>query len=452
MKFKLNQVTKAMNNVIPRWRLIILLGLLMNAGWATAGPEIQHWTTLNGARVYFVPAAELPMLDIRIQFDAGSVRDNGKSGLAMLTNHLFSFGADGLSADQIANRLEGVGANIDSGVSRDAGWLSLRSLTDPALLKPALQVMEKMLSRPDFNKADFEREQQRTLVSLKQDEQSPSSLASKAFYKAVYGKHPYASPTKGNIETVSALTIEDLKAFYRQYYVSKNAVIALVGDIERKQAERIAEQLTARLQAGQAAADLDVVSDLTAAKTVHIEFPSSQTHVRIGQPGMYRGDADYFALYLANHVLGGSGLVSLLADEVREKRGLAYSVYSYFEPLRRKGPFILGMQTRNDQARQGMQVMRDTLDKYIKQGISAEQLETAKKSITGGFPLRIDSNSKIVEYLAMIGFYKLPLDYLDRFNERINELSLQQVRDAFRRRLQPENMVTITVGQRQDQP
>jgi len=432
-----------------RLRLTALLGLLLYTGLVAAGPEIQHWTTLNGARVYFVPAAQLPMLDIRIQFDAGSARDNGKGGLASLTNHLFSFGADGLNADQIANRLEGVGANAGSGASLDSGWLSLRSLTDPALMKPALQVLEKMLSRPDFNEADFKREQQRVLVALKQDEQSPSSQASKAFYKAVYGKHPYGNPASGTIESVKALRTADLKAFYKQYYVAKNAVIALVGDIDRKQAERIAEQLSARLEQGKAAAALPPVSDLTASKTEHIEFPSSQTHIRMGQPGMYRGDPDYFALYLANYVLGGSGLVSLLGEEVREKRGLAYSVYSYFAPLRRKGPFILGMQTRNDQAKESMQVMRATLDKYIKDGISAEQLSTAKKSITGGFPLRIDSNNKIVEYLVMIGFYKLPLDYLDRFNERINKLSLSQVRDAFRRRLQPENMVTITVGQRQ---
>ncbi|HED15570.1 MAG TPA: insulinase family protein [Gammaproteobacteria bacterium] len=430
-------------------RLTILLGLLLSTGLAVAGPDIQHWTTLNGVRVYFVPAAQLPMLDIRIQFDAGSARDNGKAGLASLTNHLFSFGADGLSADQIANRLEGVGANASSGADRDTGWLSLRSLSDPALMKPSLQVLEKMLARPDFNEADFKREQQRVLVALKQSEQSPASQASKAFYRAVYGAHPYASPVSGTIESVKALTTKDLKTFYQRYYVAKNAVIAMVGDIDRKHAERIAERLSARLEQGQAAAALLPVKDLTAASTEHIEFPSSQTHIRIGQPGMYRGDPDYFALYVANHVLGGSGLVSLLAEEVREKRGLAYSVYSYFVPLRRKGPFIVGMQTRNDQVTESMKVLRDTLNKYIKDGISAEQLSTAKKSITGGFPLRIDSNSKIVGYLAMIGYYKLPLDYLDRFNERINGLSLHQVRDAFRRRLQPGSMVTVTVGQRQ---
>ncbi len=449
MKYRNKQASKSMKNTPSRWHLPWLLGVLFYTGLATAATDIQHWTTLNGARVYFVPADQLPMLDIRIQFDAGSARDQGNSGLASLTNHLFSFGADGLSADQIANRLEGVGANAGSGASRDTGWLSLRSLSDPAMLKPALQVLEKMLARPDFIQADFKREQQRVLVALKQDEQSPSSQASKAFYKAVFGKHPYASPVSGTIETVAALTTKDLKAFYQEYYVAKNAVIALVGDIDRKQAERIAEQLSARLDQGKAAAALAPVSDLKTASTVHIEFPSSQTHIRIGQPGMYRGDPDYFALYVANYVLGGSGLVSILGEEVREKRGLAYSVYSYFAPLRRKGPFILGMQTRNDQAQEGMQVMRATLDKYIKDGISAEQLGTAKKSITGGFPLRIDSNNKIVEYLVMIGYYKLPLDYLDRFNDRINKLSLRQVRDAFRRRLQPDNMVTITVGQRQ---
>ncbi len=434
------------------WQLLVLLLVLLFSGLATASPKIQHWTTLNGARVYFAPAAQLPMVDVRIQFDAGSARDRDKAGLASLTNHLLSHGAGGLSADEIAVRLEGVGANSNNGANRDMGWLSLRSLSDPAQLKPALQVLEKMVSRPDFNKVDFDREKQRVLVSLRQDEQSPSRLAIKAFYNGVFREHGYATPVTGTLKTVEALTVADLKAFYQQYYVARNAVIALVGDIDRKQAERIAEQLSAGLMQGKAAPELPPVTELGSAKTRHIEFPSTQTHIRIGQPGMYRGDPDYFALYLANHVLGGSGLVSLLAEEVREKRGLAYSVYSYFAPLRRKGTFMLGMQTRNDQVEQSIQVMRDTLNKYLKDGISAEQLETAKKSITGGFPLRIDSNSKIVEYLAMIGFYHLPLDYLDRFNERINALTLAQVRDAFRHRIKPDNMITVTVGQRQAKP
>jgi zinc protease len=161
---------------------------------------------------------------------------------------------------------------------------------------------------------------------------------------------------------------------------------------------------------------------------------------------MYRGDPDYFALYVGNHALGGSGLVSRLSDEVREKRGLSYSVYSYFLPMARKGPFIMGMQTRNDQLDEGLKIMWKTLRDYLDKGMTQEELVDSRKNITGGFPLRIDSNSKILEYIAMIGFYNLPLTYLDDFNKNVETPTLERIRQAMRTRLHPDKMVTVIVG------
>jgi zinc protease len=188
------------------------------------------------------------------------------------------------------------------------------------------------------------------------------------------------------------------------------------------------------------------VSDLQAALEQRIAHPSSQTHILLGQPGIRRDDADYYALYVGNHVLGGGGLVSQLSNEVREKRGLSYSVYSYFLPMGERGPFQLGLQTRNDQVDEALQVLRDTLATYVAEGPSAEELEAAKNNITGGQALRIDSNRKILEYLAVIGFYELPLDYLETFNAKVEAVTLEQVREVFRRRIQPERMLTVLVG------
>jgi zinc protease len=166
----------------------------------------------------------------------------------------------------------------------------------------------------------------------------------------------------------------------------------------------------------------------------------------MGGPGMSRRDPDYFSLYVGNHILGGGGLVSRLNEEIREKRGLSYSVYSYFSPMRRKGPYVLGLQTRNDQVGQALEIARETVKRFIKEGPTAEELEAAKKNITGGFPLRIDSNAEIVEYIAMIGFYGLPLDYLDTFSANVEAVTREQIRDAFRRRVVPDRMVTVVVG------
>jgi zinc protease len=204
--------------------------------------------------------------------------------------------------------------------------------------------------------------------------------------------------------------------------------------------------LVAKLPSGSAAAALPPVAAMTEAKTTRIEHPSTQSHVIMGQPGMNRTDPDYFALYVGNHILGGNGLVSRISDEVREKRGLSYSAYSYFMPMREKGPFILGLQTRTDKTGEALQVLQDTLKKYLEQGPTQKELTASKKNITGGFALRVDSNKSIVGYLAMIGFYGLPLDYLDTFIQRVDAVTLDQIKDAFKHRVDPAKMVTVIVG------
>ena len=161
---------------------------------------------------------------------------------------------------------------------------------------------------------------------------------------------------------------------------------------------------------------------------------------------MARNDPDFYPLYLGNFVLGGSGLVSRLSQEVREKRSLSYSVYSYFMPLREPGPFLLGLQTKNSQRAEALAVVRRVLKEFVEKGPTPEELAAAKKNVTGGFPLRIDSNRKIAEYLTVIGFYNLPLTYIDDFIPRIEAVTAEQIRDAFRRRVHPERMLTVVVG------
>jgi zinc protease len=185
---------------------------------------------------------------------------------------------------------------------------------------------------------------------------------------------------------------------------------------------------------------------LTEAERVFIEHPSQQMHILMGQPGIRRGDEDYFPLYVGNHVLGGGGMISRLFAEIREKRGLSYSAYSYFSPMKQPGPFVAGLQTRADQAEEAIAVLKDNLRRFIAEGPTAEELEASKKNITGGFPLRIDSNNEILAYLAAIGIYDLPLDYLDTFNDRVEAVTIEQIRDAFARRVSPDTIVTVMVG------
>lgn len=449
----------AERNMTLRGLLLAGLALLLSAcsqmpgretplitGGAEVETHIQHWTTSNGARVYYVHAPELPIVDVRVVFDAGSARDGDRPGLALLTNGLLDQGAGELDADAIAGTLEGLGANLGNGSARDMAWVTLRSLSDPRRLEPALQTFTTVLAQPRFAREDLQRERERLLVALQQQEQKPGEVAEKAFYRALYGDHPYASPETGTRESVARLERDDLMEFYHRYYVARNAVVALVGDLDRAAAERIAERITRGLEAGSAAPRLPEVPALSASREERIPHRSTQSHVLMGEPGMTRTDPDYYTLYVANHVLGGGGLVSRISEEVREKRGLSYSAYSYFLPMERKGPFQLGLQTRNDQVDEALKVLRDTLATYREQGPTEAELLAAKRNITGGYPLRIDSNSKIVEYIAMIGFYGLPPDYLDRFNDHIEAVTVEQVREALQRRVHPDRMVTVVVG------
>jgi len=432
--------------VIMRFILILSFLWICFYNTALAIPTIQYWETENGTRVYFVPAPDLPMVDVSVVFEAGSARDGEKFGLADLTNSLLNEGANGLSADQIAEQFANLGAQFSASITRDMASVDLRSLSDAELLQPALDLFATVLAKPDFTAEPFERIRQQTLANLKYQQQTPDSIASKAFYKAIYGTHPYAISASGTTETVTALTQADIKTFHQQYYVAKNAVIAIVGALDRKQAEQLVNTVTAQLPTGKVAPDLPPVSPLESAKNIHIHHPSTQTHILMGQVGMARHDPDYFTLYVGNHILGGSGLVSRLSDEVREKRGLSYGIYSYFSPLRVAGPFILNVKTRNDQKLEALTVVQNTLKDFVENSVTEEELIAAKKDITGGFPLKIKSNSSIISYLAVIGFYQLPLDYLHKFNAQIEAVTVDMIKDAFKRRLLLDKMLIVTVG------
>ncbi len=426
-------------------QLLITFTLLLVSSTLFASPQIQHWSSSNGAQVYFVPANELPMVDIQITFDGGAARET-KGGLAAMTSALMDEGTGNMDANQIAEATEGVGAIIEFSSHHDMAIASLRSVTDAALFNPAVELFDKLLSQPSFPEASLQRIRNNMLIGVQAKKQQPGALANDAFMAALYDGHPYGQPASGTEESLNSINREDILAHYKRYYVANNAVIAIVGDLDRNEAEQLVERVIGQLPAGEKAAALPRVEPLHTPFEQRIPHPSSQSHVMVGQPGSKRGDKDYFALYVGNHILGGSGLTSRISNEIREQRGLAYSAYSYFSPMREYGPFIMGLQTKNASVEEALQVLRDTLLSFRETGPTAEELEAAQKNITGGFPLKLDSNKKIVQYLGMIGFYGLPLDYLDNFNANVNAVTIEAIRDAFQRRIDPDKLVTVVVG------
>lgn len=424
----------------------VVLVLLSPCAWSAA--TIEHWQTEKGSRVYFVPTDSLPMVDIQVVFDAGSARDGSQSGLSALTAGMLDTGAGDWNAEDIAQRFESVGANFGASSSIDMANVTLRTLTEKPLFDKAIDTMRVILSKPRFAESDFQREKNRTLAALKQREESPGELANMAFYNAVYGQHPYGHPNLGLLETVEKFTANDARHFYQTYYTASNAIVVIVGNLSKTQAEQTANHLVSDLPQGQKPVPLPDVPALTKATTQHLEFPSTQTHVLVGLTGTYRKDPDYFPLYVGNHILGGGSLVSKLFDEVREKRGLAYSASSAFVPLLKEGVFVASLQTRNDQTTQALAVLNQTLADFIAQGVTETELAAAKNNIVGGFAMRFDTNKELANYVSMIGFYQMPLDYLDTFQQNIQNVTASAIADAFKRRVDLTHLQTVTVGKK----
>ena len=414
---------------------------------AQAGVKVQSWQASSGAKVLFIENHDLPMLDVAVQVDAGSRRDSAeRAGRASMVAGMLQLGAAGLDEETIAKRLADIGAQMGPSFDLDRAGYSLRTLSSKRERDQALDLLAKVLQAPDFPEAVLQREKTRTLAALREAETKPEAISGKAFYKALYGDHPYGLSSDGEIETVSKLTRDDLQRFYEIYYGAKRAVVSIIGDVSRSEAEAIAEQMTAKLPEHETCEVMPPVAPLVQPELQRIAHPATQAHITIGAPGIARGDADYFSLYVGNYVLGGGGFDSRILNEIRQKRGLAYSAYSYFIPLKQPGPFQMGMQTKKQDADVALKVVQDTLNTFIQKGPSAAELKQAKNNIILGFPLRIDTNRKINEYLALIGVYALPLTYLDDFVKNVERVTAADVKRAFQKRIDPERMVTVIVG------
>lgn len=436
-----------------KFLLVIVVGLLVipfSAAFATnadAKPilNIQHWETSNGARVFYVNVKQLPMIDLRVVFAAGSSKDGNTPGLAKLSNSMMGEGTNALNANEIAEKFDAVGAEFSTDSGRDMAMLGLRSLSNKKYLEPALHVFQQVLTQAIFPNRPFLRVKNNTLQAIKQQQQLPGYVANKAFYKAIYQQQPYAHPVIGNSKSISALTEKQVEAFYHQYYVAKNAIIVIVGDINKNQAMTMANYVVSGLPRGKTPGKQDILNSKIQAKLQQINFPSAQTTVIFGQQGVTRKDPDYFPLYVGNYILGG-GMISRLFENVRTKQGLTYDVYSQFYPLQYDGPFYIRLQTRNAAAKQALQLSQSILETFIKEGPSNEELVAAKKHIIDGFPLRIDSNRSIASILTIIGFYQLPLNYLDTFRQKVAAVTVNKIHRAFRNRVHPKQLVTVMVG------
>jgi zinc protease len=414
--------------------------------WSQAAPPIAHWQTPQGARVYFVASDALPILDVQVQFPAGSAQDPpGKSGLSALTFSLLETGAGALDEEQIADAWADEGAQFSASTDPDRGGVRLRTLAAQPQRGRSLALLQTLLSKPNFPTVALQREKNRIIEEIKEADTRPDALASKAFFAALYPGHPYG--VHPDVQSVSGLEREDVFGFYRRTVWASQAVISIVGQLSRQEAQEIAQGIAAALPSSSEAPARALPEVVwPAARVQKIAHHAQQSHILMGLPTIARGDADYFPLLVGNYVLGGGGFVSRLMKEVREKRGYAYSVYSYLNPLKQPGVFQIGLQTRREQAQEALATTNAVLSAFIADGPSAQELSAAQDNLANSLALRIDSNAKLLDYLSLIGFYELPLTYLDEFAHKVRAVTRQQIREAFGRHIRPEHLITVIVA------
>ena len=438
----------------PAMRLVLVvfvgMAALLQSHAARAALPIQHWTQASGAKVYLVESNGIPMLDVQIDFDAGDRRDPAdKSGLATVVSNMSGKGiaakadSPALDENQLSEAWADLGAAFSAGSGRDRMSFSLRTLSYPDLLPKAVALAARQIGEPAFPEAIWLRDRERIGASIREANTRPATLAAKAFSTALYGNHPYGFDTTE--ETLGRIFVADMRQFYNRFIQPCRAKVSVVGDITRPQADALVKALLARLPQSAAARcealpPVAEVEPLAAPVTKAIAFQSAQAHVLIGQPGYKRSDP------VGNYTLGGGGFVSRLTSEVREKRGLAYSVYSYFSPGLHAGAFTIGLQTRPDQAEQAVRVAREVLAKFVTEGPSEAELKAAKDNLMGGFPLLIDSNAKLIANVANIAWNNLPLNYLDTWTAQVEKITAADIKAAFARKLQTDRMVTVVLG------
>ncbi|MBM3387210.1 MAG: insulinase family protein, partial [Betaproteobacteria bacterium] len=356
--------------------LALLLGGLSSAH---AVLPIQHWQQPSGARVALVESRGIPMVDVQIDLDAGSRRDPAdKPGLAAAGAGQLASGlraqagagayARGLDENQLGEAWADLGASFTASASGDRLSFSLRSLSDADLLAQAAQLAARQMAHPAYPEAVWLRDREKMAAALRESLTRPGTVAQHRFAEAVYGGHPYgwrSTPT-----SLGRIGVADLRRWHAQALRPCRAVVSVVGDLTRVQADALVTRLLALWPQGDTGRceplpPVAEVPPLPAAQDLRLPFDSAQAHVLIGQPGHKRNDPDFMALLVGNHILGGGGFTSRLTAHVREQRGLSYSVYSHFSPALHAGAFTVSLQTRPDQAMQATAVTRQVLQDFV---------------------------------------------------------------------------------------
>jgi len=399
----------------------------------------------NGLVLLTSEQRALPIVTFHLLIKAGSRYDpEGHEGLAGLTARLLTYGTSKRTALEISETMDFIGASLTTRGSRELASISLNILKKD--LDTGLQLLAEILTDSVFPSEEVERQKKSVLASIKAKKENPRAIARENFRSALFPQSPYGRPVEGAEDSVKKIGRSSLVEFYNRFYRPNRSILAVVGDISHGE---MVEKLNNAFQSWEkkiSAQESLPPASPAPAEMIRINKDLTQANIIIGHKGVPRGDPDYYDIRVMNYILGGGGLSSRLADAIRNKRGLAYSVYSRFSAQRYVGTFRVSMQTKNENAQEAIRIAREEIRRIREQGVTEKELQEAKDYLTGSFPLRLDTNRRVARFLARAEFFKLGLDYPDRYPELIRRVSREDIIRVARTHLRLEDLIVVVVA------
>lgn len=426
-------------------RLLSFLLAFWPFGGSLAMPSVQRTVLPNEMVLLISEEHSLPFVTLQLLVEAGSKEDSpGQEGLARLTAKGLLLGTVKRPAKAINEELDFMGASVDSSAGRDYATLSLRVLKKD--LGKGLELFLEILTQPVFPAEEIGKEVKKTLAAIQAEEDQPDAVAEKAFQENLYLQGPYKYPVEGTKESLNRISREAVVRFYQNHYHPDHSILTVVGDITREEIEaKLVPSLKKWPRGIPPKAPLRV-EFVKGPKTVRIDRSLTQANIILGQAGVSRDNPDYYALTVMNYILGGGGFSSRLVQEIRNKRGLAYSVDSFFDPGKHPGSFQIVLQTKNPSAREAITLARQQVERIQKELVSEKELEGAKKYLVGSFPMRLDTQRKLANFLMQVEYYGLGMDYAARYPGLVQAITREEILQVARKYLHPDNDILIVVA------
>lgn len=421
--------------------LFILFGLMR----AASAMDIKQVKSPGGIEAWLVESHQVPLVSLRFAFAGGSVQDpEGKAGVAHFVSSMLDEGAGDLDSSAYQERMEDIAMRLSFDDSRDTFYGSFSTLTKNR--DEAVELLKLALTKPRFDQEAVDRIRRQLLASLAYESKSPERLASRTWYETAFAGHPYGIAATGTDASLVAITREDLETFRKNTFAKDNLKVVAVGDIDEATLGKLLDEVFGGLPEK---SKLQKVADVqpengNGVKVVEMDVP--QSVAVFGMGGLKRKDPDFMAGFVLNHIIGGGGFSAILMEEVREKRGLAYSVYSYLSPMDHSSVYLGSVATKNESIGESLDIIRSELERIAKDGVSEEDLNNAKSYLTGSYALRFDTNSKIASQLLGILVEDMGIDYIKTRNAQVEALTVEDLKRAAARFLKPDNLTVVVVG------